>query len=75
MGLNKPGLGGEDEPWEIEQVLKAVVGVYSSWAAPYTIVLYSKWDLATMQKAMGSNKDLKKSKLEVSEYLMIKVTF
>lgn len=74
MGLQKAGEGASDEPWGLDNALKAINLVFSSCPAPFTIAMFSLWDLATMQTALANDKDLKKAQLEVSQIVMVKVS-
>lgn len=74
MGLQKAGEGASDEPWGLDNALKAINLVFSSCPAPFTIAMFSLWDLATTQTALANDKDLKKAQREVSQIVMVKVS-
>lgn len=74
MGLQKAGEGASDDPWGLDNALRAINLVFSSCPAPFTIAMFSLWDLATMQTALANDKDLKKAGLEVSQFIMVKVS-
>ena len=74
------GLGSDNREalinaaWGLQDVLKAVHIVVTSFTAPFSIILYSLWDLKTMQQALIDHAGLSDALLEVSEFIMVKVT-
>ena len=60
--------------WGLDGVLKAIHIVFTSFPPPFSIILYSLWDLMTMQQALLDHAGLSDSLLETSEFIMVKVT-
>ena len=66
--------GSDDSAWDLDTVLKAVHVVMMSFPPPISIIVYSLWDLKTMQTAMDTYAGLSDEKLQVSEFFMVKVS-
>lgn len=72
MGLSQGGHGWTDEAWSLHQVLAAVNIVCQYSSGRYAIILYSLWDLRTVQEAINDHEELRRLPLEVSQFIMIK---
>ena len=63
-----------DDAWDLDTVLRTVAVVCGSFRPPFSIIIYSTWSMREMQVALKAHAVLHSVRLQVSEFVLMKVT-
>ena len=75
LGVGKPSNRYNDEPWSMETTVKLLMFLKSRLVPPYTVVLYTLFSMAELQKALQAADDLdERHKFLISSFVMGKVS-